>query len=218
MLPVSSKRPAKLWRGGGVLQTDQQKNNRGVTVSEEIFEETEKTQNADKHSQKTKKEKDWKPLRKFLLKLLCIGAAGYVILTFVLGVYVVHDNDMFPTVRDGDLVITFKLQDMLYGDVIIYRYGGTTRLGRIVALPGDVIEIDEEGLYMINGSVPYETVYYETKRPENSPVEYPYMVREGELFVLNDMRENMNDSREYGAIRKKDAKGGLVLQLRRRGW
>lgn len=155
---------------------------------------------------------------KFVLKLLFLAAACYALLTYVLGAYVVHSNDMFPTVRDGDLVITYKLQDMLYGDVIVYRHGGKILLGRIVAQTGDVIDMDEEGHYTINGNVPYETVYYETKSPEDSPVDYPYTVKEGELFVLNDMRESMKDSREFGAIREEDAEGSLALQLRRRGW
>ena len=80
------------------------------------------------------------------------------------------------------------------------------------------MEIDAEGHYTVNGNVPFETIYYETKSAEDSAVTYPCILGEGELFVLNDMRESMKDSREFGPIQEKDVDGSLALLLRRRGW
>ena len=56
------------------------------------------------------------------------------------------------------------------------------------------------------------------KSAEDSAVTYPCILGEGELFVLNDMRESMKDSREFGPIQEKDVDGSLALLLRRRGW
>lgn len=168
-----------------------------------------------------KKKNPHRALRAFLallLKLMVIGALGWALLNYVIWVEVCHTNDMYPALRDGDLVITYRLQPFLYGNVVSYEHKGQRYLARIVGLPGDEVDIDTEGHYSINGNMPYETVYYETRSPEDSPVTYPYTVREGEIFVLNDMRDVMKDSREFGAIREEDVDGSVALLLRRRGW
>ena len=85
-------------------------------------------------------------------------------------------------------------------------------------MPGDVIDMDEEGNYTVNGNAPFETVYYETKSVQGSPVNYPYTVGEDELFVLCDLRDNGADSRSFGGIKTGDTDGGIVLLLRRRSW
>ncbi len=158
------------------------------------------------------------PLVRFLLKLASIGLAVWLLLTFVLGVSVCHTNDMFPAVRDGDLVITLRLQQPEKGGIVAYRHDGRRAYGRVVATAGDVVDIGEEGGYTVNGAVPYETVFYETYRAEGGAVEYPYTVGEGEVFVLCDLRENLRDSRAFGAVSLEDTEGSLVLLLRRRGW
>lgn len=160
----------------------------------------------------------WRAFSALLLKLAILGALGWALLTYVLWIGVCHSNDMYPAVRDGDLVISYRLQPFLSGNIVSYEHDGQQYLGRIVGLPGDVVEIDAEGHYTVNGNVPFETIYYETKSAEDSAVTYPCFLGEGELFVLNDMRESMKDSREFGPIQEKDVDGSLALLLRRRGW
>jgi signal peptidase I len=87
----------------------------------------------------------------------------------------------------------------------------------VVGIPGDEIDITENGYFTVNGSIPYETIYYVTKPVEGGPVNYPYKVQEGELFVLADMRDNGKDSRYFGAIPVDCYRGKAVLIVRRRG-
>ena len=185
---------------------------------------TEKDQREEKHAarpgdRRTKKRRGraGKALL-LILRLALIAALVWLTLHFVLGVTLVHSNDMYPAVRDGDLLITYKQRPYSYGELIAYEHEGRRHVGRIVALPGDVVEIDGEGSCRVNGGVPYETVYYKTKLPETSPILYPYTVPEDGLFVLNDMRESMTDSRSFGAIAETDAQGSAALLLRRRSW
>lgn len=152
------------------------------------------------------------------IKLACLAALAAALLTFVLGIFVVHDNDMYPAVRDGDLCITYRLKSPGYGDVVAYRAAGERHFGRVVGLGGDVIDISADGRYTVNGGAPYETIYYVTRSAEDSPVAYPLTVPEGELFLLNDLRDNTGDSRTYGTIPETAADGCLALLLRRRGW
>lgn len=168
--------------------------------------------------QKKKKPSALKALLRFLVKLLILAALGWALLTWVLGIFVVHDNNMFPTLRDGDLLITYRLQPISRGAVVAYTVNGERRFGRVAGVAGDVIEMDGEGHYTVNGGVPYETIYYDTRSDEGSDVFYPYTVPEDSLFILNDLRDNSDDSRRFGAVDQADTDGCAALQLRRRGW
>ena len=164
----------------------------------------------------TEKEKTIQALKGLLIKAGVIAAVVVILLTFVGGVSVCHDNNMFPAVKDGDLAITYKLGGYYNGDVIVYEEAETRKFGRVVGIPGDTIDFNDDGTYNINGTVPYETIYFATKPVQGSPITFPYTVKEGEVFVFNDMREDTNDSRLYGGIT--EPKGKVVLLLRRRGF
>lgn len=163
-------------------------------------------------------EKTLLSLLKLLAKILIIAIITILYLVFVGGVHVVHDNYMFPALKDGDLAITYKLNTPYNGDIIAYSASdndGKTSFGRVVGIPGDVINITNDGSFTVNGLVPYEVIYYQTM-PLNSSITYPYTVNDGEVFVLSDMREEGHDSRIYGGITKHYGK--VVLLLRRRGF
>ena len=150
-----------------------------------------------------------------LLKVAAIALVIYLLTQVIGGVFVAHDNNMYPAVRDGDLCITLRLGGYYNGDVVAYEYDGMTTFGRVVGIAGDVIEVTEENGLRVNNMSPYEVVFYRTG-PQDPAVTYPYRVKEGEWFVLCDQREDAQDSRSFGAITK--PKGKVVLQLRRRGF
>lgn len=152
---------------------------------------------------------------RLVIKIGVIAAVTFVLTQIVGGVFVAHDNNMFPAVRDGDLCITYRLGGYYNGDVVAFEHGGITTFGRVVGIPGDVIDIREETGFTVNGMTPYEVVYYKTL-PQDPTIAYPYAVRDGEIFVLCDQREDAQDSRTFGPVKK--PKGKVVLQLRRRGF
>ena len=88
-------------------------------------------------------------LLRFLLKLTAAAVVGWTLLTYVLGIYVVHSNDMFPALRDGDLCITWKLRKPVYGEIVSYNYDGVRRFGRVVGMPGDVIDFAGEEIQVL---------------------------------------------------------------------
>ena len=153
---------------------------------------------------------------RLLIKAAVVVAVTVLLVTVVGGVFICHTNDMYPAVRDGDLVITYRLGKCHTGDIIAYKHDGDTLFGRIVAEPGDEIYMDGDGNYTVNGTMPYETIFYETKAREMSPVTYPLTVREGEFFLLVDAREEGLDSRAIGPAT--ETMGKVVLLIRRRGF
>lgn len=152
-----------------------------------------------------------KVLKRLSIKVIVYGLLIILALSYVIGIYQVHDNDMFPSLRDGDLVITYKLGGYYTGDVVVYKADGKIHYGRVVAVSGDEINITSENYYEINGSIPFEQIFYPTKPGEK--IAYPYLVNEGEVFILGDMRQQAVDSRSLGAISIKNLKGKVVLLL-----
>ena len=173
-------------------------------------------ENNKQEKQKTEKQKAIRALVKLLIKIAALAVIGAIVLTFVGGLFVSHDNNMFPAIGDGDLAITYRLGGYYRNDIVVYEEGGKNHFGRVIAVAGDVVEISEEGGLKVNGLVPYETIYFDTRPNESSNITYPYTVKEGEVFILNDFRDNDSDSRLFGSLSQ--LKGKVVLLIRRRGF
>jgi signal peptidase I len=152
------------------------------------------------------------------LKLAAIAITVWLVFTFVIGLTINYGNNMHPAVKDGDLIITLKLQRPYLNAAVLYEKDGKKHAGRVVGLPGNVIDITENGELIINGAVASEDIYYPTFKAENSAVEFPYTVEENRAFILNDYREDAEDSRSFGTVDLDDIDGPFLFTLRRRGF
>lgn len=152
-----------------------------------------------------------------LLKIVAIAAAFLLIFTFLFGIYRNGDVSMFPSVKDGDLVLFYRL-DKAYvkSDAVVLKYKGETMTRRVIAIAGDTVDITDEGLF-INGSLQIEHDIYEKTERFNTGVEFPLKVGEGQVFVLGDARKNATDSRVFGCVNISDTLGKVTAVIRRRG-
>lgn len=151
-----------------------------------------------------------------LLRILFLAAVFWALLTYVFLITQVSGNDMFPAVKDGDLVIGFRLQqDYAKGDVVVYTAGGKTRFGRIAARETDVVTLDDSGTLLVNGTAQSGEILYPSYAKEG--LEYPYRVPEGQVFILGDYRTQTEDSRDFGAVPMENVKAKVITILRRRG-
>lgn len=168
-----------------------------------------------------KKKKKKSTLRLFvglLIKIAVIALAVWALFTFILGVNIHYGNNMHPSVRDGDLVITYRLERPYINAAVMYEHDGKMMIGRVIAMPGSTIDIADNGVFTVNNYVPTEEIFYPTYPAENSSIQYPYTVEPGKVFILNDFRTDTYDSRTFGAVDIDDLKGTLLLTLRRRGF
>ena len=158
----------------------------------------------------------WMDLLALFLKIAALAVVFLLLFTFVFGLYRNQDGDMFPSVRDGDLVVFYRLDsDYHASDCLVLDYQGKRSVRRVIAIAGDTVDITEEGL-SINGTLQYEPNIYENTFRYESGQDFPVTLQEGEVFVMGDARDNATDSRVYGPVRVKDVLGKVMMIIRRR--
>ena len=151
-----------------------------------------------------------------LLRIIIIVIIGYLIFSQVFLLARVKGNEMFPALKDGDLIVGFRLQKSYEkNDIVSYKVDGVRKLGRYMAREKDVITMDESGTLRINGTIQSGEIMYPTYAKDG--IDYPYQVPEDHVFILGDFRTQTLDSRDYGAIPMDDIEGKVITLLRRRG-
>ncbi len=150
-----------------------------------------------------------------IIRVILIAIIGWLFLTQVLLITQTKGNDMFPAMKDGDLVVAYRLQkEYVKNDVVVFTVNGKQRVGRILGRETDVIMMDDTGTLLVNGTAQTGEILYPTYAKEG--FDYPYTVPEGCVYILNDYRTSGDDSRDFGAIPMKDVKGKVITILRRR--
>ena len=157
--------------------------------------------------------KEWIRL---LFRILFLALLGWFLFSKVFFIAQAKGNDMFPAIKDGDLVIGFRLQkDYVKDDVVVCTVDGNTHIGRIAARGSDRVMMDESGELQVNGTTQGGEIMYPTYAKDG--LKYPYEVPEGEVFLLGDYRTRAKDSRDFGTVPMKDVKGKAITILRRQG-
>lgn len=151
-----------------------------------------------------------------LIRIIFLAIIGYLLFTQVFLITQATGNGMFPAVKDGDLIIGFRLQrNYKKNDVVIYKAKGVLNTGRYIAQETDVLTMDDTGTLLVNGTVQSGEIIYPTYAKEG--IEYPYKVPENHVFILGDYRTQTTDSRDFGPTLMDDVEGKVITILRRRG-
>lgn len=151
----------------------------------------------------------------FFIKLSVTALAVWLLLTFVAGIYICHTNSAYPTIRDGDFCLTYRLADLKQGTMIVYKHDGEVKFGRVIAFGGEQVEIFPDYI-AVNGYGISDNAVYPTS-PEGSAISYPYSVPENCVFVINDYRSDLSDSRTQGGIPLSNVQGAVIFSMRMRG-
>ena len=138
-----------------------------------------------------------------------------VVFRFIAGIHVCHTNCAYPTIRDGEFCLTYRLAELKQGTMIVYRHDGEVRFGRVIAFSGDKVSIFNDFISVNDYGISENAVY--PTSPEGSAISYPYQVPENCVFVLNDFRSDISDSRTYGGVPLEDVEGAVVFTMRMRG-
>ncbi len=161
---------------------------------------------------------DKRDIKNFLVRLLGLAAFIYVLFFLLFRFIPVPNDDMKPTLRSRDLQLVYRLPSELWNNTIVcYDKNGLIRTGRIVARPGDTVEITEDSRLKVNGGEVYEGDIYYSTPAYDTDIQYPLTLGEGEYFILSDYREGAQDSRNFGPVTKDEIIGKVIAVLRRSG-
>ena len=154
----------------------------------------------------------------YILFVLC---AVYLVIHFVGQRTQVLGSSMEPKLSSDDNLIvdkiSYRFHDPERFDIIVFpfRYEDNTfYIKRIIGLPGETVQIDEEGNILINGEVLKEGYGKEIiKNPGRAYEEI--RLADNEYFVMGDNRNNSLDSRDpsVGNITKEEIIGRAWLRI-----
>lgn len=153
-----------------------------------------------------------------LAQVAAIALGAVAIFSLVFGLMRVSDPSMQPRFQDGDLVLFYRL-DKAYEaqDVAVFEYHDRLTSGRVVAMGGDTVNIDSQGL-IVNGAYQQEQgITAETTQVADG-VTFPLTVPEGAVFLLGDNRGEAVDSRIVGCVPASQTLGKVIGLFRRRGF
>lgn len=194
------------------------------------------------------KKKVFNEIRIFVLMILVVSSLRSVLADW----NDVPTGSMKPTIQEGDRVVVNKLAYDLkvpFTTINLYKWGnpqrgdivvffspvdGTRLVKRVVAVPGDKIEMRENQLF-VNGQPARQSPIAIVGSDETGPAYVleedltghnhkmmvtpeipavrsfgPVEVPEGHYFVLGDNRDNSNDSRFIGFIERRRIVGEAV--------
>lgn len=130
----------------------------------------------------------------------------------------VTGDSMIPNFKDGEIglvnKVSFSDKEITWGDVIVFMRPATMSepskelIKRVIGLPGDKIEIRDDGIVYLNGSALSEP--YVKQEPLIGTGSW--VIGKDEIFVMGDNRNGSQDSRHWGPL-KVDAIIGKVTVI-----
>ena len=101
-----------------------------------------------------------------LLRTGLLVLTVWIVFTYVFSISIASSNDMYPAIREGDMVVLYRLGSYSREDVVEYTVAGERRLGRIVGREGTQIGRTADGRLTLDGRFlpvqPRQGIYEET--------------------------------------------------------
>ena len=149
---------------------------------------------------------------RLLKKIVFIVISLFLIHTYIGSMFIYYNNNMFPSICDGDLCFIEKYDKHTHiDDIVLYN----NTMYRVIARENQEVNITDKGILTVDGQQVLSTT---NTLLQKGDVSFPIKVGKGELFVLNDYREDLDDSRTFSTIQEEDITGKIFFLIRRRGF
>lgn len=162
-----------------------------------------------------------KEILNVILYLAIVLVVTVLFVRFVMQRTEVSGNSMLPTLANQDSLLVDKLSYRFKTperfDIVVFPFEMTDEtffIKRIIGLPGETVQITEDGRIWIDGTVLEEHYGMEVIKEPGRAID-PVVLGEDEFFVMGDNRNNSMDSRDplVGNIHKKDLIGKAWIRI-----
>lgn len=160
------------------------------------------------------REKYLNNLRKAFSVLVVVAAISVLVATLWMPVLKIYGSSMSPTLENGQLVVSVKTKRLKAGDVVAFWQGNKLLVKRVIAGPGQKVDIDVNGKVSVDGKVISET-YLDNESLGNTDIDLPHQVEESRWFCMGDNRESSIDSRSavIGDVSKEQVEGKVLFSV-----
>lgn len=161
----------------------------------------------------------------FFLELAQIAAVALVIVVpiryFIFQPFIVKGASMEPNFHDGDYLIvdelSYRLREPKRGEVIVFHYPKDESqrfIKRIIGLPGETIKIQNGKIAILDGQqkgINFDESKY-LPLPGSLGQDEVISLQRNEYFVMGDNRDHSFDSRGWGALKRDELIGRVVVR------
>ena len=153
-------------------------------------------------------------LRNTIYMLITVAAVAVLVAVLLMPVLQIYGTSMAPTLEEGEIVLSVKSSDFKTGDVLGFYYNNNILIKRVIAQPGDWVDITEDRTVYVN-NVMLDEPYLIDKAYGETNIKFPYQVPESRIFVLGDHRSVSIDSRNtaVGCVASEQIVGKIVYRV-----
>ena len=146
--------------------------------------------------------------------LLVVAAIAVLVANLWLPILQVTGTSMSPTLKEGQILMASKGNAFKTGDVIAFYLNNKILVKRVIAMPGDWVNISDDGTVYVN-DIALDEPYLKEKSLGDCNIDLPYQVPESKIFVMGDNRSVSLDSRNtaIGCISEEQVVGKVTLGL-----
>ena len=151
-------------------------------------------------------------LRSTLNSLVVVAAFAILVATLWMPVLQIYGTSMTPTLAEGQIVVSVKGSEFKQGDLVAFYLGNKLLVKRVIAGPGDFLNIKADGTVYVNGRQ-LDEPYISEKALGECDLEFPFQVPESRYFLMGDHREVSVDSRSsvVGCVAEEQIVGKIVF-------
>ena len=162
----------------------------------------------------------WRAILEIVQALALAVVISVVLNLFVVQVTEVRQRSMEPTLEQNDRVLVSKLDyrfgPPLRGDIIVFNPpipdASIPYVKRVIAVAGESVDL-RNGNVFVNGQqidIPEAHGATQAQAPQ---IVYPFVVPEGQIFVMGDNRTFSSDSRTFGPVPVGNIIGKVILRF-----
>ena len=147
----------------------------------------------------------------FLIIVILVAAVTFFCL---LSGYIIYGSSMSPTLEEKDVVLAIPKAALQDGDLAAFRHEDRILIKRVIAGPGDQVEVLSDGHVRLNGYDLFEPYALYSESGTND-MSYPLDIPEHAWFVLGNNRGSSVDSRSsiLGLIGDEQLLGKVFVKI-----